>query len=75
MEAVTKIEDLTIGNLCYVGEWHSHPTADTEPSRDDRTLLQAISDYAYLRGNPGIMVIVGDQNYSVFMKMSNGKHE
>ena len=75
LEAVTKIEDLTIGNLCYVGEWHSHPTADTEPSRDDRTLLQAISDYAYLRGNPGIMVIVGDQNYSVFMKMSNGKHE
>ncbi len=70
--SITEIEDITIGNLCYVGEWHSHPTMSTEPSHDDGILLRAISDYAYIRGNPGVMVIVGDQNYSIFIKMSGG---
>lgn len=68
LESVTEIEDITIGNLCYVGEWHSHPTASTQPSHDDKVLLTAISDYAFVRGNPGIMVIVGNQNYSVFLR-------
>lgn len=75
LKAVTEIENITIGNLCYVGEWHSHPAISTQPSSDDRVLLKAISDYAFGRGNPGVMLIVGEQNYSVFMKMKDSGFE
>ena len=40
-----RIENITIGNLTYVGEWHSHPTVSTQPSKDDLFLLSSIKNY------------------------------
>lgn len=69
-ENVSKIEDVTVGNLTYVGEWHSHPTTSTQPSRDDVVLLKSITDYTRAHGNPGCMMIVGEQNYSLYLGSS-----
>lgn len=68
LNQIEQIEEITIGNLTYIGEWHSHPTDSTQPSRDDMVLLQSISDYTLTQGNPGCMLIVGDSNYSVYLQ-------
>lgn len=67
-EEVCKIENITIGNLTYIGEWHSHPTNSTFPSTDDRKLLQSIADYTFTQSSPGCMMIVGESHYSVYLK-------
>lgn len=67
-EKICEIEDATVGNLSYIGEWHSHPTNSTSPSNDDKTLLQAIADYSFTRGAPGCMMIIGENHYSVYLE-------
>ena len=67
LKQIEQLEEITIGNLTYVGEWHSHPTASTQPSKYDLMLLKSISDYTLTQGNPGSMLIVGDSNYSVYL--------
>ena len=59
-EKLDKIESITQGNLCYVGEWHSHPFNDTEQSDDDKVLMQAILDYTRDRCQPACMLIIGE---------------
>lgn len=67
-EKVCENENITIGNLTYIGEWHSHPTDSTNPSDDDKKLLNAITDYAFTQSSPGCMMIVGDTRFSVYLK-------
>lgn len=67
-EKICEIENTTIDNLTYIGEWHSHPTDSTFPSCDDKKLLQAIAEYTFSQGSPGCMVIVGESHYSVYLK-------
>lgn len=67
-EKVCKIENITIGNLTYIGEWHSHPTDSTFPSADDMKLLQSIADYTFSQSSPGCMMIVGENHYSIYLK-------
>lgn len=67
-EKVCKIENITIGNLTYIGEWHSHPADSTYPSADDIKLLQSIADYTFSQSSPGCMMIVGENHYSIYLK-------
>ena len=66
-DEVMRIENISIGNLTYVGEWHSHPSNDTHPSGDDLILLKSISEFTYSQGNPGCMMILGERNYSIHL--------
>lgn len=68
LKQIEQLEEITIGNLTYIGEWHSHPTASTQPSKYDLILLKSISDYTLAQGNPGCMLIVGDSNFSVYLQ-------
>ena len=68
-EKVCKLENITIGNLTYIGEWHSHPDNSTSPSFDDKKLLRSIAEYAFSRSSPGCMMIVGEDHYSIYLQM------
>lgn len=70
LENISKIEESTIGNLVYIGEWHSHPTVSTKASSDDVVLLKSIKDYTRSCGNPGCMLIVGEKNYTLYIDES-----
>ncbi|HAC16475.1 MAG TPA: hypothetical protein DCE78_11105 [Bacteroidetes bacterium] len=55
--------------LCYLGEWHSHPQGfSTEPSTDDFNLY----DYLYKRmsrqGSPVLMGILGDDDCNLIFR-------
>ncbi|RYY02150.1 MAG: hypothetical protein EOO53_14030 [Gammaproteobacteria bacterium] len=51
----------------YVGEWHSHPNGySTKPSADDNKLLNGLSDLMARDGLPGLMLIVGDTEVSIY---------
>ena len=67
-EKICEIERITVGNLTYIGEWHSHPTDSTIPSNDDRKLLHAIAEYTFTQSSPGCMMIIGESHYSIFFK-------
>ena len=67
-EKVSNIEDITIGNLTYIGEWHSHPNDLTNPSPDDRILLESVASYTLSKSSPGCMMIVGDSHISVYLQ-------
>ena len=68
LSKIHDIENLTVGNLTYVGEWHSHPSNSISPSNDDNILLNYISQYMFKQGCPGCMLIAGDSQYSVYLK-------
>lgn len=67
LDRISKIDETTIGNLVYIGEWHSHPTASTQASKDDLILLASIKEYTRLYGTPGVMLIVGEEKYSLYI--------
>lgn len=68
LERVNQIEIITVGNLSYIGEWHSHPTNQTYASKDDQILLDSIAYYMMTRSSPACMIIVGESDYSVYLK-------
>jgi proteasome lid subunit RPN8/RPN11 len=54
------IEEATLGNLGYVGEWHSHPKGrGTRPSEDDVRLFGWLTDEMAASYQPPVMLIVG----------------
>jgi integrative and conjugative element protein (TIGR02256 family) len=65
---IRAIEDITAGNLGYVGEWHSHPNDYTGQSQDDKMLMQSIIDYNATQSCPGCMVIVGETHFNVYLE-------
>ena len=67
-EKICETEKITVGNLTYIGEWHSHPTDSTSPSNDDRKLLRAIAEYTFTQSSPGCMMIIGESHYSIFLQ-------
>jgi len=66
---VCEIEEITAGNLVYIGEWHSHPNNATEQSSDDKALMRSIVDYNAAQSSPGCMVIVGETHFSVYLEV------
>ena len=58
-EAVEKIREATNGRLDYIGEWHSHPTRNTEPSNRDRNVIKWVKETLDDEGQVGVVGIVG----------------
>ena len=66
-ENLEYIYKTTLDNLTYIGEWHSHTSADTQKSMDDEELHKAIVDYNRENCLPGCMMILGTDNFSIFI--------
>ena len=66
-ERLEYIYKTTLDNLTYIGEWHSHPSANTQKSMDDEKLHKAIVDYNRENCLPGCMMILGTDNFSIYL--------
>lgn len=66
-EQLEAIRQKTLGNLSYIGEWHSHINDNTQKSLDDRNLHDAIIDYNHNNCLPGCMMIVGANGFSIYI--------
>ena len=66
-ERLKYIQETTLDNLTYIGEWHSHPSSNTQRSTDDIKLHEAIVDYNRENCLPGCMMILGTDNFSIFI--------
>jgi hypothetical protein len=54
-------ESSTLGQVTYIGEWHSHPNrCDVLPSKDDLRAYQWLTSYMHAEGLPSIMLIIGE---------------
>jgi hypothetical protein len=69
-QAVCEIQDRTLTNLEYVGEWHSHPDGcGTEMSKVDKVAMKEIAEEMSKTGLPGLILIVGaDGSYSLHLR-------
>jgi hypothetical protein len=55
------MQELTLGMLQYVGEWHSHPDGcSTNPSNDDLKVFSWLTEHMIGDGLPAVMAIVGE---------------
>lgn len=66
-ERLKYIHETTLDNLTYIGEWHSHPSANTQRSTDDVKLHKAITGYNRENCLPGCMMILGTDNFSIYI--------
>lgn len=66
-ERLKYIHETTLDNLTYIGEWHSHPSVNTQRSADDVKLHKAIVGYNRENCLPGCMMILGTDNFSIFI--------
>lgn len=70
-EAYEEIQKRTLGNLVYIGEWHSHPdTYACSPSADDLAAGVWLADKMRDGCLPGVMLIVGDRGQTRWMLCS-----
>lgn len=67
----TKIEEIgrvTLGQLQYVGEWHSHPDGcSTNPSHDDLEAYSWLISHMCKEDLPALMMIVGERDSFQFV--------
>ena len=64
---VEKINQITAGQLDYIGEWHSHPPGcSVNPSQADRQVFDWLSNLMKVDGLPPLMLIVGDPDKYIF---------
>jgi hypothetical protein len=60
-DRVKAISRQTMGNLVYVGEWHSHPEGcSVSPSGRDWNAIEICSLFMQAEGIPCFMLIAGD---------------
>jgi integrative and conjugative element protein (TIGR02256 family) len=60
---VMNVQEQTLGQVNYVGEWHSHPRgASTNPSHDDFTAYSWLVGHMDTESLPAIMMIIGDRH-------------
>ena len=61
-ESVRLVNRITDNMLGYVGEWHSHPAGSgVAPSSLDMKLLGWVSEGMSMHGEPGLILVVGDE--------------
>jgi integrative and conjugative element protein (TIGR02256 family) len=66
-EKVQKIEEKTIGQVRYIGEWHSHPNGcSVNPSTADIETFKWLAEEMHIDCLPSIMMIIGD-NKDIFL--------
>ena len=64
---VEKINQITAGELMYIGEWHSHPPGcSVSPSQADQQVFTWLSDFMKVDGLPPLILIVGDPGKYAF---------
>lgn len=62
---IKKTEEMTLGNLQYIGEWHSHPPGyAANPSEDDKKLIQSLGTKLQQDGKPALIFIIGDKQHT-----------
>jgi len=72
LESVADIEAATVGQLTYIGEWHSHPAGcSTRPSGLDLQAFAALKQERDAECLPTVILIVGEsQEFSVMGESS-----
>lgn len=64
-QIIEKTEKETLGNIQYIGEWHSHPPGySVNPSIDDKRLLTFLATEQQKDGNPALIMIIGNDEIS-----------
>ncbi len=62
-QKLEEIYEITNDNLKYLGEWHSHPkNCGLGMSGDDKIQFAELKNEAKLKGQPAIMLILGDDD-------------
>jgi len=62
-----RIGKVTLSNLEYVGEWHSHPArCAPSPSSTDQRALATLAAQMTGTGSPAVMLIVAERNRQGF---------
>jgi hypothetical protein len=65
-DTLLQIKETTHNNLMYLGEWHSHPENILPvPSEVDLGQLAWLRKQAELMTHPYLMIIVGDDDYTI----------
>lgn len=66
--AVDRVSKRTLGNVLYIGEWHSHPDGcSARPSNLDFAAIEICSPHAHADGLPALMLIVAQDEFSVVL--------
>ncbi|MBT3245110.1 MAG: hypothetical protein HN352_18345, partial [Bacteroidetes bacterium] len=66
---VDMIKNRTAHIVSYIGEWHSHPDSiPAKPSSEDSRQLECTYEKMASCGQPGILVIVGQQEFTFCIK-------
>lgn len=72
--AVDRVVRCTLGNMIYIGEWHSHPDGcPSSPSKLDREAVDICSLHAHADGLPTLMLIVAADEFRLVMHPPGGK--
>lgn len=67
-ERLSEINTMTLGNVHYVGEWHTHPKNHSAlPSSLDIYQLGELAISMHVDGLPVLSLIVGEENINVLM--------
>jgi proteasome lid subunit RPN8/RPN11 len=53
--------------LEYVGEWHTHPGSNVEPSHDDQTAFAWLCQAMEQEGLPPVMLIAGESHFGWYV--------
>jgi len=71
---VQEVKTLTLGQISYIGEWHSHPQrASTRPSSDDLRAYGWLTSHMHAEALPGIMLIIGDKREICLVSAEPGR--
>jgi hypothetical protein len=65
---ITQVEAATLGNLTYIGEWHTHPPGYVSaPSPDDKYLLRWVHGALQWSDAPALILIAGDDGFRLVL--------
>jgi integrative and conjugative element protein (TIGR02256 family) len=66
---ISRIKNVTLNRLTYVGEWHAHPEGSGwKPSQDDHKAFCWLAEIMDSEGLPALMLIAGDRKrYKFFL--------
>jgi hypothetical protein len=69
LDEYTNYLQITDNQLCYLGEWHSHPQGhSTRPSTNDLKLYEYLFNKMSRQGFPVLMGILGDKDCNIIFK-------
>lgn len=68
-EAIKKITDRTYYQVRYIGEWHSHPHSDSQPSALDKKQFAKLDDELLQQDVPFVQMICGVRDFYVKCRM------